>query len=533
MTASATSRPRRVARAIARGWRRGRRPLAAVLALVVLAIAGIVLGLRLAGPATYTTPLGDLRIAVEPALQGRIDAYVPLADWGVRARAFEGPLELRAEIRSIARNGVLKAATGDREVLERTRASLDDVAAQALLRALVAALAGALAIGLVAALAILATGRRSPRLVGGTVAGTVVAAAVIVGGGGVLARATFDAAAALERPSFYARGAELLQLLEAATKTQDRAARYTATAENGVRSFSRLLAEGGTAAGGFLADTSNDRSAILASDLHNNTLAVDSLEALAGGDRAVFFAGDFGHQGLEGEARLVAPRLADLGPRVIAVSGNHDSALLMRRLADTGVTVLTGRGRLRPDGSVLGPPVIDVMGLKVAGAADPLEWQGSNPGDPERILSFSERDDGDREFDAAVARLVTWFDGLPERPDVLLIHNTYMAADFARILQRRGTQPRLLVLSGHDHKQHVTRFGDVVVVDAGTVGAGGVLGVGSQKVGLGELHFSEGSGLRSVDLIQAEPLSGGAQAERVIVEGRRCDEEPVECKLSG
>ena len=496
------------------------------------AVAGMVLGLRLAGPATYATPLGDIRVAVEPSLQGRIDAYVPLADWGVRARAFEGPLELRAEIRSIERDGVLRAATGDREVVEDTRAALDDVAAQALLRALWAALAGALVVGLVAALALLAANRRGRRGLLIAVLGTVVAAAVLVGGGGVLARATFNADA-LQRPSFYARGAELLQLLEAATKTQQRAARYQSTAENGVRAFSRLLAEGGAEAGGFLQDTSDDRSAILASDLHNNTLAVDSLEALAGGDQPVFFVGDFGHQGVEGEARLVAPRLAELGPRVIAVSGNHDSALLMRRLADNGVTVLTGRGRLRPDGGVTGPPVIEVMGLKVAGAADPLEWQGSNPGDPERILSFSERENGDAEFEAATQRLVRWFDGLPDRPDVLLVHNTYMAQDFARVLHERGTQPRLLVLSGHDHKQHVTRFGDVVVADAGSIGAGGVLGLGSQKVGLGELHFAEGSGLRSIDLIQAEPLSGGAQAERVIVEGRRCDDEEAECKLSG
>ena len=33
--------------------------------------------------------------------------------------------------------------------------------------------------------------------------------------------------------------------------------------------------------------------------------------------------------------------------------------------------------------------------MKVAGVADPLEWQGENPTDPERIFSFSERPDGD------------------------------------------------------------------------------------------------------------------------------------------
>ena len=492
------------------------------------------LGLRVAGPATYDTPLGDVRVTVEPALDGQVDAYVPLADWGVRAQAFQGPLALRGEIRSVQREAVLRAATGEGAIVEETRASLDDVAAHALVRAVLFALGGAALLGFVGALVLAATGRRGRRTLIGVVLGTVVASGVIIGGSALVVRATFDAKA-FQDPSFYARGAELLQLLEAANKTQARAQRYEATAENGVRSFSQLLAEGGVGqTGGFAGDGNGTRSAILASDLHNNTLAVRSLEGLGDGNEPVFFVGDFGHQGSEGETRLVAPRLAKLGPRVIAVSGNHDSGLLMRRLARAGITVLTGSGRLRGDGTTApGGPIIEVMGMKVAGVADPLEWQGTNPSDPERIFSFSERPDGDREFDEAAHRIVRWFDALPERPDVVLIHNSGLAAEFARTLLERGRQRNLIVLTGHDHKQHVDRYGNVVVVDAGTVGAGGVFGLGSQKIGLGEMRFGAAGALQAVDLIQAEPLSGGAQAERVIVEGRECDDPEKECKLSG
>ena len=514
-------------------WRRVRRPLAVSALLALLAVGGIALGLRVAGPAHYETPLGDVRVAVEPALDGQVDAYVPLADWGVRAHAFDGPLVLRGEIRSIEREAVLRAATGEGEIIEDTRASLDDVAADALLRGVLFALGGAAVLGLVGALALAATGHRRRRSLAGVVLGTVVAAGLIIGGSALVVRATFNPEA-FEDPSFYARGAELLQLLEAANKTQARAERYEATAENGVRSFSQLLAEGGVGqTGGFIDEAEGAQSAILASDLHNNTLAVNSLEALGDRDEPVFFAGDFGHQGSEGEARLVAPRLADLGPRVIAVSGNHDSALLMRRLARSGLTVLTGSGRLRSDGTTSGDPILEVLGMKVAGVADPLEWQGDRPTDPERIFSFSERPDGDREFDAAAQRIVRWFDALPERPDVVLIHNDGLAKEFGRALLERGPQPDLLVLTGHDHKQRIDRYGDVVVVNAGTVGAGGVLGLGSQKVGLGELRFGPAGVLQAVDLIQAEPLSGGAQAERVVVADRPCDDPEKECELSG
>jgi hypothetical protein len=498
----------------------------------LVALAGIGLGLRIAGPSTYSTPLGDIRVQVQPDLRGHLDAYVPLADWGLRARAFDAPLEVRGEIRSIERDNVLRAATGEVGIVGDTRRALDDAARDALVRAAGFALAGTIVVALIAVLAMMASGRRSRRMLVGTAATILLTSTAVIGGSALAARATFDADA-IQRPNFYARGAELFQLLNAASKTQDRAKRYTATAENGVRSFSRLLADGGLSSAGFLNDQSGEQSAILASDLHNNTLAVRSLEALASRDRPVFFVGDFGHQGGEGEARLLAPRLAKLGSRVVAVSGNHDSALLMRRLAGAGLTVLNSRGRLQEDGSTRGSPIVHVLGMKVAGVSDVLEWQGVDPDDPARIFSFSERENGDAEFDAAVVRVTEWFDALPERPDVLLVHNYAVARLVAATLHARGAQQRLLILVGHDHKQWVERHGDIVIADAGTVGAGGVLGVGSQEVGLGELHFGPDHALRSVDLIKAQPLSGAAQAERVIVDGQRCDHEAKSCRLSG
>jgi hypothetical protein len=201
------------------------------------------------------------------------------------------------------------------------------------------------------------------------------------------------------------------------------------------------------------------------------------------------------------------------------VSGNHDSRVLMRRLADRGVTVLTERGVLRADGRVVGPPVIRFAGLRVAGMADPLEWTGSRPDDPERIFSFSERADGPAEFQAAQKRAVTWFNGLPERPDVVMIHQNGIAQALARALHADGYDQPLAIVTGHDHKQHVDRHGSVTVVDGGTAGAGGILAVGSQPIGVAQLHFAAREPrLRAVDLVRAEPFSGSAQAERVVIE---------------
>lgn len=512
--------------------RRAARHAAAAVAVLAVALGGVLLGMRLAGSDTYKTALGEVRLEVEPHFGGEVDAYVPIADWGLRAAAFDAPVRLRAEVRSLDRRAVIRAAGGDADILRTTEVQLNDAASSAILReALFGAGGGILAGGFVVLVLLAFRRPRRNRMLIASGAAVALAAVAIVGVSFTLLRTTFDAEA-FERPRFYAKGAELLQLLDAASSADAQAEQYRSKVQGTLVRLSSLLAdsyEGGAA----FADVDGGRRALLASDLHANGLVLDSLDRLAQDDRPIFFVGDFAHQGSEAEVKVLAPQLRRLGSRVIAVSGNHDSRALMRRLAGVGLTVLSTTGTLQEGGTVTGSPVIDVAGMKVAGWADPLEWRGDRPDDPKRIFSFSELEDGDRRRQNAEDALVSWFDALPERPDMVLVHQNGLAQHLASTLQeRRDTRP-LTVLTGHDHEQHVDRHGSVVVVDAGSVGAGGVLGIGDERVGVGDLHFaSDKPALLAVDLIEAEPFTGGASAQRVIVEGHDCGEGEASCLLS-
>jgi hypothetical protein len=203
----------------------------------------------------------------------------------------------------------------------------------------------------------------------------------------------------------------------------------------------------------------------------------------------------------------------------------------MRRLARRGVTVLTQNGPLRDYGSVRGKPVHKIAGLLTAGYADPLEWTGRDPGDPRRVFSFAERPDGDKEFERAQKHLIRWFEGLRPRPQVVLVHENGLAQGLARAVAADRDAKPLLILTGHDHRQHIDTYGDVVVVDAGTAGAGGVFGVGSQSVGVAQLHLDGHRALpRAVDLVTVEPVSGASAAERVILGAPgACEREQVRC----
>jgi predicted phosphodiesterase len=479
-----------------------------LLLAALLAIGGIGLGLRLAGPVERETALGGVSLRVAPSVHGTVDAFIPLANWGVRAKAFRTPLTVHVEPRTVDRQAVIRASGGDSGVLAAAKRDAQHAARDALLRAWAWAVGGALAIALAAAGVVRWARGRSWRIAAAW-AGAVVALAAAIGGLALVrADRTFDAQA-FETPRFYARGAELAQLLKVVEKAQAGGNPYTSQVDRTLSGYAALLQAGGTA--GLAAP---GRRAVLVSDLHANTLVLDAVKRLATGS-PVFFAGDFGQAGTDDEAGLLVDRVTDLG-QIVAVSGNHDSRRFMRRLAAAGAIVLTETGRLDGDGTTDGKPVEEVAGLRVAGYSDPLESRTGDPDDPQRIFSFSERPDGDQEFLAAQARVLEWFRALTTRPDVILIHQNGLAQALGAALREEGG-PQLLILTGHDHRQHVDRYGQTVVVDAGTVGAGGLLGAGKAPIGIAQLELGDAAWPRVIDLVQVEPLSGGAQADRVLL----------------
>lgn len=489
----------------------------AALPLVAIAItvAGLLVGLRLAGPVAEETTLGRVSFELVPSVPGGVEAYVPVADWGLRSAAFAGPFDLRLELRTLERSALLDAAANDPTVLEQTRAELGDGAVDAVLRAIAWA-AGATAVFCGVAIIAWPRARRSRAVFGAFSAGVFV---VVVGGSIALAWASFDEAE-LESPTYYGRGAELERLLAAAEAERVRSG-YGSELESIVRSVSTVLAD----------EPIRERAGrqlFLASDLHANALVIDPLSRFFGGD-PVLFAGDLGQRGTAAEAALLARRVAALGDPVLAVSGNHDSGLLMERLADAGVRVI--------DREPASSSPIMLEGLRVAGFPDPLEGRGADLADPDRALTFDELDDGDEAEERARIALGQWFDELQPPPDVVVVHQDGLGQGLAESLWRDGYERPLTIATGHDHLQHVDRYGPITVVDGGTLGAGGIFDAGIAFAGFAELHFdAERPVLRAVDLVAVEPFSGRGRGSRVVIETLcpdedRCSYSPAEPEI--
>jgi hypothetical protein len=200
--------------------------------------------------------------------------------------------------------------------------------------------------------------------------------------------------------------------------------------------------------------------------------------------------------------------VASLAETVVAVSGNHDSRLLMLALVRSGVVVLTREGRLQRDGSSDGRPVTEIAGMKVAGYDDPLERRAPGIGEHELELS-PER------FEQEARALIDWFTRLPERPEIVLVHQHGLAHALLEHVEAGGGPP-LFILTGHDHELHYHRIGDHLLVDGGTLGAGGPFAIGEAPASFAVIHFGAELQPLALDLIEVEPLSGQGSIQRIV-----------------
>ncbi len=235
-----------------------------ILAATALALAAMVVGWRVAGPTESDTELGRVSFEVSGDKFGEVDAYVPIADWGIRANAFDAPFELELEIRSLDRKGALEAAGGERDAVDDTRTDLEKAARRSVVRGFAFALGAVLLVALV--LWLLRSRWRRLRFAAFWVAGVGLAA---TGGSLLLAVVTFDNKA-FASPSYYGRGPELAQLLAFFERQQDND-RYTATFDNALTNFSAYLPKRRRVGDGA------DRAIFFGSDLHSNLPIISSL----------------------------------------------------------------------------------------------------------------------------------------------------------------------------------------------------------------------------------------------------------------
>jgi predicted phosphodiesterase len=472
------------------------RTLVATLAVATCAFGGMAAGLYIGGDTDQETSFARLHTSVTPTLDGNVSIFVPLVDWRVGLLRHAAPADVSIELRGVDRTRVgagLSSSDAANASLETIRVESTRVVERAIRRGVLAAGIGGLAGSVIGGLLVTTMFLRRRWFLGALVVGATIT--VVVVGGSARTLASLD-----ERdfqPSAASGNAEelpyVLRFAQQLLYVGDDYERHYATA---LASVENLVEFSGSGSGATI-----DRSVFVVSDIHDNVFVLDALDELAGDD-TVFALGDFVQVGAAIEERT-APRIAELGGSVVAISGNHDSTDYMEQLAKAGATVLAED---RDDDA---DDVTDIDGLRVAAWPDPLERQPGAGG--AHVLRVY-----DEAYEEQVADFIEWFDALEEWPDVVLVHQHGFAHRLANHHARSGDPRRLQLFTGHDHRAHVEQEDNWLIVDGGTLGAGGFAAIGEQDASFARVHFS-GAQVSAVDIVSVEPLTGRASAERTRI----------------
>ena len=438
-----------------------------------------------------------------------MDVYVPVVDWGVRAEPYRAPVAVELEFRSLDRDAALAALRNGGSA----DASLAGARGRAARRGLRRPAPGG--------------GLRAPRrlvggLLGGAVAGVFTRRRWLLLGpaaglavdprGGRRSSASgvsrFDYGA-LREPTFYAHGEELPRLLEFSERVLAAGEGYEDSYGDAVEGLTRLIAVAGERAERAGADRPRDRRRLRSPFEQPRPPGARGLH----GGKPVFIVGDLTQRGTQYESGIV-PGLARLGSPVVAVSGNHDSRPLMLAAARSGVIVLTRSGRSargrnddRRPGRLGRRPARGGLGRSARERHRHLRGPppgAEGAGAPGRASGSSST--GSRRC--------------PSGPT-----SSSSTGTGSRTRSSTGWLPRAArpVLDPHRPRprQHVESEGAYVLVDGGTVGAGGAFGVGEEHSGFALVHLDADEQARAVDLVEVEPESGSASAHRVVLQRAR------------
>jgi predicted phosphodiesterase len=468
------------------------RRVLALVAVVLATLAGA-LGALAIFSVDRDLSVGTIRLSTDPGHDGALDIYVPLVDWGVRFEAVRFPARLSIDVRTVDRKAVARVAEGRPPDVDAVREEAEDAIASYIRLLLAVVLGVALGAGTLVALALRA--RAAPLgwllpAVGGSALAAVLVLYLLLPPRGTITE-----------PEYYANGPDIpvaLRAIESATESAETISEELNDQLVGLARLVSLPAE--------RARTEPLPRLTLASDLHNNLLALPTLErAVRGGP--LLFAGDLTSAGSPYEARLTR-RFVRVGRPFVFVSGNHDSDSLARRLARAGAIVLTQRGRLLPDGR-RGPVVVKVGGLRLAGYSDPFERR--------RAERFRRR--GTPQPGAAQKReFVNWLRPLLGRIDLVMVHSPMLTEVAVQELRRSPPPAPVAILTGHTHVSHLRTSTNLLELNGGTAGGGGTGNLEkNQPFGLAVLTYEHRRGFAPVaaDLVEIDARSGSAKAERV------------------
>ena len=420
---------------------------------------------------------------------------MPLVDWGARFEAIRLPARLRVDVRTIDRNTVKKVATGHRLDVDRVRKDArDEIATYLRNLILIVLLCG----GVAGDADRVRGARRARRRSSGTRSAPRSARRRSSPRALIL---FLPPRGQIDTPQYYAFGPDIPRALSAVEAAQRGSRALDQELNAQLVGLARLVTAPGNR------PTLDDRPRFtLASDLHNNIVAIPILERTA--DKGpVFFPGDLTDRGSPIEASLTqrvvntgdpfvfSPRQPRLRPARDRPRARRRDRAHPHRAASTARA--TRPGTRSSTSRASGSPATTTPTSATRARASP-----TSSGSPAPTRSSASRPGCARSATTSTSSWSTTPRCSPRRCE--------------SSTQEHRAQP-LLFLVGHTHHSSLTRTPGATIINAGTVGAGGTGNLLKHlDVGIARVTYETTPRFTplAVDLIEIDPRSGNATARR-------------------
>jgi predicted MPP superfamily phosphohydrolase len=469
------------------------RQVGAALAIIAVAVAGVVLGVLLGGRTESDIGPFTTELQVTPSLVGDAEVQIPPLG-ALHLDSHEGPAHLTVRFNQLDPRRTEALINDPNGVARASQDAVDDVTDGAIKLSL-----RTLAVAVLATLALSALIFRDTRRVAWSGAFALVIAFTSLSA----AVGTFRVNA-LEEPRYEGLLVNAPAVIGDARRIANRYDQYAAQLQKLVTNVGEIYTTVSTLPV-YQAEPGTTR-VLHVSDLHLNPTAWSIIDTVV--DQfaidVVIDTGDINDWGSEPEASYLAP-ISRLGVPYVYVQGNHDSALTADAV------------RRQANAVVLNNATTTVAGLTIAGIADPrfTPDKESSPTGSGASKQTVERVIG------AGSRLAETIRAAPRPVDVALVHDPASAGPLS------GSCP--LVLAGHTHQRQVRTLPPVqgappttLLVSGSTGGAGlrGLQGDEPVPLSLSILYFDPDRVLQAHDDIQV----GGTGQAQVTLERHVIDD---------
>lgn len=450
------------------------------IAIITSALMGAILFVSLFGAAVYDVDGLSLSLSLKPAMHGKTIVEIPPLG-NISADTHNLPVTLQITLDNIGVDlaSNLLDSYSENNALSNLKVDLPELIKPFLIRQIYLALLGS-------AIAVLLLWRFNIKyIIGGALIGTLAISLVLFS---LFDSYDIDAFAQPEVSGVLSLAASVFPEPDKLLEKLDEVQSQTRMMVNNIEAL--FTSAKGLASIGSPEHENYTRKVLLVGDLHSNPVGIELISSIADAFAVdlIIDTGDLTDFGSPLET-MFAHELSKIELPYLFSPGNHDSPEIIEFIESL------------PDTQVFQDNIIEIAGLKILGAPDPLSFSNT-----------ATEEDKQKQANMQKSLIESIETQSVNKPDIAVVHNNQVAQ------QLQNSFP--LIVTGHTHQQSVKVRADSIIINPGTTGAAGLRGLyseGDTTYSAVILYIKPGEKATAVDIIKYIPASHNFFIERKLL----------------